>query len=81
MYLVDAVRTSMECGTFPTILLGALTWIGLVAWIAAITVGVVAIVRRTDRRIRGVVAIALGVLAATLWLVALNLAVCSVSAA
>jgi hypothetical protein len=77
--VIDAVRTSMECGTFPTILLGALTWTGLVAWIVAVVVGVVAIVRRAGRPILAVVSIGLGILAAALWLFALNIGICSLS--
>ena len=79
--VVDAVRSSMECGTFPTILLGALIWTGLVGWILAVIVGVVAIVRRSDRPGRAVGGIWLGIVAGALWLFALNSSVCSVSAA
>ena len=81
MLLVDAVRSSDECGSFPDILLGALTWTGLVAWILAVIGGVVAIVRRSDRPGRAVGGIWLGIVAGALWLFALNSSVCSVSAA
>jgi hypothetical protein len=80
-FIVDTLRTSNECRSIGTVILGALTWTALVSSILAVVVGVIAVVRRSGRIGWAAAAIAVGVVAGVVWLTALNAFLCSESAA